>query len=335
MGIAFIFFMISYKYRSKFLNLTSESDVILTNIISDDIATKIVKNEKSLENRIHIIDKTFDCHENISKNEIKPVKSVFKKRAWTRSEDKLLKKLVRKYGLKKWAEISKKIQFRDGKQCRERWHNHLNPMVKRCSWSEKEEWLLYLCHKYFGNKWSAIAKIIRGRPDNSIKNHWNCYVKKHISVFDEKFQIFLNKHNLGSIENMTANSELLVHLKEEIRLTKYEVKDILSISSDKSVKKEAESFESRISIDKNFNKKKLFLSDRKIKNSTKDQNLSLDRSRINLSDYKMSAQNDSSLAVLNVSKDSLANLNILDELEPSSEAQLLCIICENSYCKCF
>merc|ERR1712183_937268 len=212
MGIAFIFFMISYKYRSKFLNLTSESDVILTNIISDDIATKIVKNEKSLENRIHIIDKTFDCHENISKNEIKPVKSVFKKRAWTRSEDKLLKKLVRKYGLKKWAEISKKIQFRDGKQCRERWHNHLNPHIKRCSWSEREEWLLYLCHKYFGNKWSAISKIISGRSDNSIKNHWNCYVKKHISVFDEKFQVFLDKHNLGLVENITSNTELLKHL---------------------------------------------------------------------------------------------------------------------------
>jgi len=132
---------------------------------------------------------------------------------------------------------------------------------------------------------------------------------------------------------------LLVHLKQEIKLTKNEVKEILSVSSETSVKSNEKSFESQLSKDKKTTKKKLFLSEKKITTIEKDKDLSLNRSRMNLSDNqtltKMSALNDNSLLGLNISKDSMNCINILDELEPSSEAQLICVICENIYCKCF
>ena len=111
-------------------------------------------------------------------------------------------------GTTKWVQISQKMPLRDGKQCRERWHNHLNPANKRCPWNEREEWLLYLCHKYLGNKWSAIARIISGRSDNTIKNHWNCYIKRHMSTFDAKFKAFLDKHQINPEEKNTPNNDI-------------------------------------------------------------------------------------------------------------------------------
>lgn len=66
-----------------------------------------------------------------------------RKRPWTQLEDILLTKLVNKIGSQKWSEIAKRIKGREGKQCRERWHNHLNPLIRKDPWDEKEEWLLF------------------------------------------------------------------------------------------------------------------------------------------------------------------------------------------------
>lgn len=104
---------------------------------------------------------------------------------------------------------------RIGKQCRERWHNHLNPKIKKIPWSPDEEWILYLYHRRLGNKWAEIAKFLDGRTDNTIKNHWNSSMKKKIPEMAKEYDVYMKEKLsqravvfLGSTPSILANCPL-------------------------------------------------------------------------------------------------------------------------------
>ena len=66
------------------------------------------------------------------------------KRTWSKEEDQKLVELVKLYGPQQWNSIAKTLKMRSGKQCRERWHNQLDPCLKKKGWCSSEEWVLFI-----------------------------------------------------------------------------------------------------------------------------------------------------------------------------------------------
>lgn len=60
-----------------------------------------------------------------------------------------------------------------------RWHNHLDPYIKKDPICKEEESKIFELHKQLGNKWADIAKELPGRSDNCIKNYFYSTHRKH------------------------------------------------------------------------------------------------------------------------------------------------------------
>jgi hypothetical protein len=102
------------------------------------------------------------------------------KGCWTREEDEAIIEFVEAHGDKDWAKLALLLEGRTGKQCRERYRNHLDASVNRQSWTPDEDIRLAQLHERYGNAWTKLATFFEGRTDNCVKNRWNSTVKKRL-----------------------------------------------------------------------------------------------------------------------------------------------------------
>jgi hypothetical protein len=74
------------------------------------------------------------------------------KGSWTREEDQIITDFVRANGSKSWQKVSALLPGRIGKQCRERWRNHLDPSVDRSPWTADDDNRLRALHRELGSQ---------------------------------------------------------------------------------------------------------------------------------------------------------------------------------------
>lgn len=95
-------------------------------------------------------------------------------KAWSKHEDATLLKIVQGMSMPmRWSVVAQSLPDRTGKQCRERYVNHLNPRLKISDWNPVEDATVFHLYNTIGSHWSTMSKVIPGRTDNGIKNRFH------------------------------------------------------------------------------------------------------------------------------------------------------------------
>ncbi|CAD8161912.1 unnamed protein product [Paramecium octaurelia] len=155
---------------------------------------------------------------------------------WTEEEDDALLLIIQEYQRlnkgNKWSQIATTLNkrtdtsiHRNGKQCRERWNNHLNPSINRKPWQLFEDLELLKLAILNGKKWAQISKSLKlQRSENNVKNRFNCLMRKERN---NKVQTFSNQESDSELEDSFSSKPSAEELNlEELRIINQIIKKI-------------------------------------------------------------------------------------------------------------
>jgi hypothetical protein len=94
------------------------------------------------------------------------------KKRFSLAEDVLLRELVQSSDTVNWSWVASHFPDRNGRQCRDRWVNSVNPTIANTPWTADEDRLLDEKFEEFGSRWIRIAVAFPRRSASQIKNHW-------------------------------------------------------------------------------------------------------------------------------------------------------------------
>ena len=128
------------------------------------------------------------------------------KGAWDKDEDNKLLSLYEKYG-KNWAAISKEMPQRTGKQIRDRFLNSLDTKFERGKFTEEEDQTIIKYYKIYGNSWAKIAKKLKTRTGDMVKNRFYSSLKK--TLFKNKSLLKRKRERQIHHKNKTKCEEVI------------------------------------------------------------------------------------------------------------------------------
>ena len=92
---------------------------------------------------------------------------------WSQAEDEKLLAIIKHRGAMDWVQIAKILGCRTAKQCRERFHQNLKPTLNHGPITEEEGREIERLVQEIGKRWAEIARRLKERSDNSVKNWYN------------------------------------------------------------------------------------------------------------------------------------------------------------------